>query len=261
VNWLNNGQGNTSTESGAYTLLGGTPTPLNAATIVRQSNARWFLPTDDEWHKAAYHKNDGVTGNYWGYPTASDSLPDNNLPTLDSGNSANFNTTTGDNFHAHTDAGSYRLSQSAYGTLDQAGNVFEWTENFIEGVRGLLGGDANWSEEWFRSGARSANNPVNEVMYAGIRVASSKTAPGDFNFDGVVDGADFLDWQRGFSPNPLSPIEMVDWRNTFGLGATGLVTSVPEPRGIVLGCVLVILGLSRSFLCKRDSTLRCQTRQ
>ena len=29
ANWLNNGQGTGDTETGAYTLLGGTPTPSN----------------------------------------------------------------------------------------------------------------------------------------------------------------------------------------------------------------------------------------
>ncbi len=54
ANWLNNGQGNGSTESGAYTLTGGTPTPSNAATIVRSDDATVFLPSEDEWYKAAY---------------------------------------------------------------------------------------------------------------------------------------------------------------------------------------------------------------
>ena len=31
---------------------------------------------------------------------------------------------------------------------------------------------------------------------------------GDFNNDGVVDGADFLAWQRGESPEPLSAADL-----------------------------------------------------
>ncbi len=34
-----------------------------------------MLPSEDEWYKAAYHYNDGVTGNYYDYPTSSDSVP------------------------------------------------------------------------------------------------------------------------------------------------------------------------------------------
>ena len=43
VNWLNNGQGNGSTETGAYTLLGGTPTPSNGNTITRNAGAKVFF--------------------------------------------------------------------------------------------------------------------------------------------------------------------------------------------------------------------------
>ena len=35
----------------------------------------WVIPTEDEWYKAAYHKNDGDTGNYFDYPTSSDTVP------------------------------------------------------------------------------------------------------------------------------------------------------------------------------------------
>jgi formylglycine-generating enzyme required for sulfatase activity len=65
ANWLHNGMGSSETEKGAYTLLGGTPTPSNSGSITRNPGAKWWLPSEDEWYKAAYHKNDGVTGNYW----------------------------------------------------------------------------------------------------------------------------------------------------------------------------------------------------
>ena len=38
-----------------------------------QADAKYLIPTENEWYKAAYHKNDGVTGNYFDYPTGSDS--------------------------------------------------------------------------------------------------------------------------------------------------------------------------------------------
>ncbi len=55
ANWLNNGQGNGNTETGAYTLLGGTPTPSNAGSITRNEGATVFLPDENEWYKAAYY--------------------------------------------------------------------------------------------------------------------------------------------------------------------------------------------------------------
>jgi hypothetical protein len=54
VNWLHNGQGSGSTETGAYTLLGGTPTPSNDL-VERNPGATVFLTSDAEWYKAAYY--------------------------------------------------------------------------------------------------------------------------------------------------------------------------------------------------------------
>ena len=47
ANWMNNGQDKSDTESGAYTLLGGTPVPANASIITRNPTARIFLPSED----------------------------------------------------------------------------------------------------------------------------------------------------------------------------------------------------------------------
>jgi hypothetical protein len=66
TNWLNNGQGNANTESGAYTLLGGTRQPSNASAIARSSDAHIVLPTENEWYKAAYYN--PATATYFAYP-------------------------------------------------------------------------------------------------------------------------------------------------------------------------------------------------
>lgn len=57
TNWLENGQGDSSTESGVYNIGDG----INE---IRNPIATYFIPSEDEWYKAAYHKNDGATGNY-----------------------------------------------------------------------------------------------------------------------------------------------------------------------------------------------------
>jgi len=44
ANWLNNGQGSGDTESGAYTLLGGTPTPSNGNSITRTPERPYSSP-------------------------------------------------------------------------------------------------------------------------------------------------------------------------------------------------------------------------
>jgi len=173
---LHNGQGSGDTETGAYTLLGGSPIPSNGLSITRNPNATWFIPSEDEWYKAAYHKNDGDTGNYWDYPTSSDAVPDNNLPSSDTGNSANFNPgpyTTGDIFHPLTDAGSYTLSVSPYGTFDQGGSVWEWTEGVIDSsLRGIRGGSWEWQSTQLASSDRTPQGPTAEGSDIGFRVAS-----------------------------------------------------------------------------------------
>ncbi len=94
ANWLHNGQpvggeNSSTTEDGAY-LLNGATTNAALVAVTRKPGARWWLPNEDEWYKAAYHKNNGITGDYWEFPTGTNEVPDNNLPTNDSGNSANF---------------------------------------------------------------------------------------------------------------------------------------------------------------------------
>jgi formylglycine-generating enzyme required for sulfatase activity len=65
ANWLNNGQRGGDTETGAYTLLGGTPTPSNANSITRNAGATIFLPSENEWYKAAYYN--PATKSYFQY--------------------------------------------------------------------------------------------------------------------------------------------------------------------------------------------------
>ncbi len=73
ANWLNNGQVPGSTETGAYTLLGGTPTPSNGNSITRNAGATVFLPSENEWYKAAYYN--PATSSYFQYPTSSNTVP------------------------------------------------------------------------------------------------------------------------------------------------------------------------------------------
>ena len=132
ANWLHNGQPSgpqdaSTTEDGAYSLLGRTSVDhLNA--ITRNPGATWALPTENEWYKAAYHKNDGSTNSYWDYPTATNTAPLAEAPP-GGANSANYeNAVLSSFFLGMADVGSYLNSTSPYGTFDQAGNLMEWTE-------------------------------------------------------------------------------------------------------------------------------------
>jgi len=180
ANWLHNGQpaDGSGTEDGAYTMR---PGVIDA----RNPGAKWFLPSEDEWYKAAYHKNDGATGNYWKYAICSDTPP-TAVTANDTGdgsagakgNHANFakeadwNGQDGNVTTVGTSGGS-----SPYGTFDQGGNVLEWNEQFAgreknggRVTRGSSWGNAVATETGASTrmdhGAPKSNN------WLGFRVAS-----------------------------------------------------------------------------------------
>lgn len=187
INWLNNGQGNGDTESGAYTLLGGTATPSNGDNITRKAGATWFLPTDNEWYKAAYYQpaaQGGDVDNYWRYTGASNSLPtvatansvgDISNPGANVANTnrvSNWNGTQDGNVTTVGSAGP--LSQTFYGTFDQGGNVWEWNETLVGSNRALRGGSFNLSPFFLQSTYRANADPAFEegADSEGFRVAT-----------------------------------------------------------------------------------------
>jgi hypothetical protein len=86
-------------------------------------------------------------------------------------------------------------------------------------------------------GAPFANysGTILSITYAGgdgndVFINTVAGLPGDFDFDGDVDGRDFLVWQRGGSPTPLSAGDLADWQANYGAGSqTAATTAVPEP--------------------------------
>lgn len=77
-------------------------------------------------------------------------------------------------------------------------------------------------------------------------------AGGDFNRDGMVDGADFLAWQRGESPLALSEVDLDEWK--AAAGATGqAVGPVPEPATwALLTAAVASVAKLRTGLRRRD---------
>jgi parallel beta-helix repeat protein len=74
--------------------------------------------------------------------------------------------------------------------------------------------------------------------------------PGDFDFDGDVDGRDLLIWERNQSVGSLA-----DWQANYGAGAIGAISSytaaeaaspIPEPAGLVFA----LTGLTAS-MCRK----------
>jgi hypothetical protein len=72
-----------------------------------------------------------------------------------------------------------------------------------------------------------------------IRYIVDAIVEGDFNFDGVVDGRDFLAWQRDPSVGDLA-----DWQANYGNGALTAAVSVPEPHSLAL-IVTALLAFAR----------------
>lgn len=153
ANWLVNGQGNGSMETGAYTLNGAT-----SGVITANIGAQVYIPTEDEWYKAAYYS--AANTSYSLYPNGQ-----NTITTAD----ANYNNAVG----STTDVGTYSGDGSSYGTFDQGGNVWEWNDAVISGSsRGLRGGSLYGDESNLRASLRTNNAPTNESANIGFRVAS-----------------------------------------------------------------------------------------
>jgi len=181
ANWLTNGQPKglqnaSTTEDGSYYLNGATSNAALLAVTRKtvEQGGRYYIPTEDEWYKAAYHKNDGVTGNYFDYPTSSDSPPSNDLVTPDGGNNANFwqnGYTIGSSYY-RTEVGAFENSPSPYGTFDQGGNVWEWNEAILFGsYRGLRCGSFIYGILNLRAACRYDYYPTSEGYDFGFRVS------------------------------------------------------------------------------------------
>ncbi len=127
ANWMTNGQGNGSTESGAYDLS----IPLTSVTRSAAVGTTYYIPSEDEWYKAAYYDPtlNGGAGGYWAYGTQSNTAPAAEIPPGGS-NAANYGNQVG----IMTAVGSYVDSSNYYGTFDQEGNLFERMDTIVDGV-------------------------------------------------------------------------------------------------------------------------------
>jgi hypothetical protein len=230
ANWMHNGQPSgaqdlTTTEDGAYFLNGAT-TDAQLLAVTRESDWEWALPALDEWYKAAYHKNDGVTGNYYHFPTKSDSSPgyvtdSGKLSTTgasfveggtDPGGYATYDGDYGiDGIggpYWRTEVGEWENSPSPYGTFDQGGNVWEWNEEiFVDTLRGLRGGSYNRVASFMLSLPWYGSDPARENEKMGFRLA--KIAPDTIYADAggfytLTSGADLtLDGSGSFAADDI----------------------------------------------------------
>jgi sulfatase modifying factor 1 len=175
-NWMHNGQltgaqNASTTEDGAYTLNGLT----SGVTVNKNVGATVWIPSEDEWYKAAYYdpsKGGPGVGGYWLQATQSNTVAGNTVGVADSAN-YNDGDYVGYPGAALTNVGAYGVnSQSAYGTNDQAGNVFEWNDAVIGASRGLRGGSWVFFSSDLPASAGFDLTPTFEDYDVGFRVAS-----------------------------------------------------------------------------------------
>jgi len=185
VNWLNTSTGHqaaykfTGTQgTSSYALATWSASEAAGGTnLYRHKDAFYFLPTEDEWVKAAYwngtslqtyatkpgdtlHQGDGVSGTGWNYY-------DGGYATDPSG---------------PWDVGSG--SEELNGTFDMMGNVWEWMESpYYSGdygttsFRGLRGGSCFGTDLGLASSYRNNDGPLYELGNVGFRVASEVPEP------------------------------------------------------------------------------------
>jgi formylglycine-generating enzyme required for sulfatase activity len=175
VNWLNTSTGGTA----AYKFVGGTfqlwsagDAGYNANNLFRNSLAKYWLPSHNEWYKAAYGS---PSGTWYDYATGS-----NLTPTSVSGgtaaNTAVYGQSTSTGPADITNAGGL----SAYETMGQGGNVWEWMETADDGTNNTAGEirmmrAGSWLNSSSYMDALSGNNiytPTDGNIVLGFRVAS-----------------------------------------------------------------------------------------
>ena len=153
----------------------------------RPAGATFYVPTEDQWYKAAYYKGGSTNAGYWDYATQSDSDPaavtagSTGIGSSGStGNFANYNNgavwndRTGNVTTVGTNGGA-----SAYDAFDMSGNLREW--NDLTGAagssRGLRGGSYGVDASFLSSSYRGTLDPSTGAIYLGFRLASPVAVP------------------------------------------------------------------------------------
>jgi len=181
ANWMHNGQlrdfqNQSTTEDGSYHLNGATSWAALQA-VIREPDATWVIPSEDEWYKAAYY--DGDNSLYYDYPTGTDLVPGRDMSEVTTpGNNANYDGNPIiwiDLPYYQTLVGEFELSESPYGTFDQGGNLTEWTEATETSAsgftRGLRGGGIRAIARFMSASHRNEGTPTITDFSVGFRVA------------------------------------------------------------------------------------------
>lgn len=151
------------------------------------------------------------------------------------------------------------LNMTTGGMLALHGNAADSLNQFLERISGNSAGLRFWDDAlaaWAPIASATAGEDYTlEYLASGdlagytlltVGQAGTPGLAGDFNGDGSVDGADFLAWQRGGSPDPHSEGDLNAWKTSFSASASGVGSgfatatnvAVPEPATAVLALLL-----------------------
>ncbi len=192
-NWLHNNKGterqaflNGAYDVGTFGYFGNIFTDQAA----HHPDARYWIPTWDEWLKAAHydpHRNGEGQGGWWVYPNSGDAplvygppgVLVNGLPTQ-----ANAGWFPYDGYDPmRVPLGAYANEMSPWGLFDVAGGTAEWTESVLQLISGtrfrFLDGSAWVAGPPVRDAitASSADFPSFSTFDYGFRIASSIPTP------------------------------------------------------------------------------------
>lgn len=193
ANWMANGQpegaqATGTTENGAYALNGrvtGFAVAKNTCNPNTGQTCTFWLPTENEWYKAAYFSanvnNSGQPG-YYLFATQSSATPGNAVGAAPNQMNViinlNFSLTQNPNLFPGqnylTDVGAFSGSVSYYGTFDQNGPLYQWNDLDgspypYRGIRGSFWFAGSQAAEAINFAAVTPEHAGNDV---GFRLAS-----------------------------------------------------------------------------------------
>jgi hypothetical protein len=149
-NWLHNDKQASieAISNGAYDIstFGNNPDDSFTDQLTRNPDAKFWIPSFDEWIKAAHYDPNRYgqgEGGYWMYSHTSDTAPIPGLP--GEGESSAGDIDWADETYSNLDArdiplGSYPETTSPWGLLDTSGGGHEWTEATLFGFNRLTMG-------------------------------------------------------------------------------------------------------------------------
>ena len=262
VNWLNTSRGFMPAYkfdlNGNFQVWSLGDAGYDAGNPYRNSLTKYFLPSCNEWYKAAY----GSPASIWyDYPTGSNTPPtgvsQGSVP-----NTVVYKQARSSGPADITNSGGL----SAWGTMGQGGNAFEWNETAYDGVNDTAGENVEmrggeWyggSESYLASSQRYDVPPSADAIYLGFRVAyipqevetayfqagfnSGRTAgradvtgsPATYSlYTATQYNANFSTGQQSilFSPNIYNLYTAQQYANNFTAGKDSVLNS-PNSNGL-----------------------------